>query len=292
MLRIPSLVLTVGLAIASAEASVPATVCSERPPAGLGLGYYAYDTADLSPVDGTTDIDRFSVDAGLPGGERLAFGFSYRGTHLNEAGADLQTNGYLHTFMAALDLHSGGEHASWRFSLAPVLSGSSNVVKDRDEWETDAWQLLAALVMSRRVNERLALRYGACADHAFGAYRVYPLVALDWEIGPRWTASIGYPRMHAAFALTDGLQMRLGIAPVGNAWLVKDRALENQSMLTYESWSLDWELRWSARPDWQFAAGLGYEFDSSYEATLADGRRGRLDSGSVLRVGLRLLWAW
>lgn len=258
----------------------------------LSLGYYNYQSANVVPARGTTDVDRFSIDLGYWSAGRLALGAAYRGTHLNETGIDLQTNGYLHTFLLPVHARFGSSAAGWRVSVAPALSGSSNVVKDPGEWETEAWQLLAAIVGNRKVNHQVTVRYGVCADHVFGDYRVYPLVRFDWQFSKRWSAGIGFPRSLLAYRISEHFEARIAIAPAGNSWLVKDRTLEDQSVLSYEAWSVDWALRWMPSAEWRLALALGYEFESDYEATLASGQRLALGAEPTMRLALRAAWRW
>lgn len=279
-------------AFRAAAAAVPASLCGDGSLPGLSLGYYAYDSAEVQPTAGTTEVDRYSVDLVFRAGNYFSYGAAYRGTHLNESGIDLQTNGYLHTFLLPLQAKFGSSHSGWRFSVAPVLSGSSNVVKDPDEWAADAWQLLAAIVGDRALTPAVKLRYGICADHVFGDYRVYPTVGVDWEISERWKVQIGFPQMLMTYSWSDSLATLVSLAPAGNSWLVKDRSLENQSQLEYEAWSVDWQVRWTISGKWRLAVSLGREFDSAYEATLNSGQRLSLDAEPTLRLGLQVSRLW
>ena len=75
-------------------------------------------------------------------------------------------NGHLHTFFLPLHRLTENDRDSFRFSIAPALSASSNVFDNR-KITNDALQILAALVWGRRLSDQTSLRYGICGDHRF-----------------------------------------------------------------------------------------------------------------------------
>src|SRR5690606_38546479 len=141
-------------------------------------------TLDVAPAATTRPETRdfelhFARDAG-----RFAWGIAHRYAILHFSGADLQTNGHLHTSFAPL--HWTVPERNLRVSAAPALSASSNVVGHPREWQGDTLQLFAAVVATARVSETLAFRYGLCADHRFGDYAVYPTLGAVRRFGTHW----------------------------------------------------------------------------------------------------------
>lgn len=217
-------------------------------------------------------------------------GGGHRSEILNPEGLQLQTNGYLHTFYFATHWLNQSDKTSFRFSIAPALSASSNVSGDLDEVTADAFQLLAAAVWQRQISDHLGLRYGLCGDHRFGEYLVYPVISVNWQPHPDWTIEFGLPASQISYRVTDDLVSSLRIAPNGNEWYVKDRSLANHSQLVHEAYVVNWELNWRAHKNFMLTAGVGREFHSRYELTLLDETRVRRASDPATRIGVALAW--
>ena len=273
------------------NASTTAEVCQEPgSESRLSIAYYDHEQSRLGPSGGTSDLENFSTDLLYNTTNNWAYGFGHRTTVLNVEGLDLQTNGYLHTFFIPVHKLSQSDNGTFRFSIAPALSGSSNVVKDADEYSADALQLLAALIWERPLNERWALSYGICGDHRFGGYRVYPAVSVSWQPHPRWSVELGFPRSRLTFQVSRSIASVLQIEPNGNKWYVKDKSLQTYSQLLYEVYLLEWALNWRAHEHFELSASIGREFDRHYDLTLLDESVVRLRGDDTTRIGVALAW--
>jgi len=273
------------------NASTSAEVCQEPgPESRLSIAYYDHEKSPLGTSGGTSDLENFSTDFLYNPTNKWAYGFGHRTTILNVEGLDLQTNGYLHTFFFPVHKLSKSDNGTFRFSIAPALSGSSNVVKDPDEYSTDALQLLAALIWERPLNERWAFSYGICGDHRFGDYRVYPAVSASWQPHPSWDVEFGFPRSRLTFQISRSLASVLQIEPNGNKWYVKDKSLQTYSQLLYEAYLLEWAFNWRAHEHFILSASIGREFDRHYELTLLDEGVVRLPGDVSTRIGVELAW--
>jgi hypothetical protein len=274
-------------------ASTSAEICHDPgPESHLSIAYYGHDKSPLGTSGGTSDLENFSTDLLYNTTNKWAYGFGHRTTILNVDGLDLQTNGYLHTFFFPVHRHSNSDNGSFRFSIAPALSGSSNVVKDPGEYSADALQLLAALVWERPLNERWAFSYGICGDHRFGNYRVYPTVGATWQPHPSWSVEFGFPRSRLSFQVSRSLALVLRIEPNGNEWYVKDKSLQTYSQLLYEANLLEWALNWRAHEHFMVSASIGREFDRHYELALLDEGVVRLPGDDTTRIGVALAWVF
>ena len=136
------------------NASTSAAVCqAPDSESHLSVAYYEHEKTPLGTSGGSSKLENFSTELLYHTGSDWAYGFGHRTTVFNVDGLDLQTNGYLHTFFFPIHRLSKSDDRSFRFSIAPALSGSSNVVKSPDEYSADALQLLAALIWARPLDE-------------------------------------------------------------------------------------------------------------------------------------------
>lgn len=278
--------------------------------AGLLWGFFACAAARASPSVceapefrsfGAVELvehDRSAL-AGIPASSRLetrdfALGFAHRSgrfawgiTHryaiFDFAGIEPQTNGHVHTTTLPLHWRSSGNRL--RFSAAPALSASSNVMGHPQEWQSETLQLLAALVVTSRISDTLDFRWGICGDHRFGEYAIYPTAALLWSPG-RWRVELGFPRFELAFEPGNALRFALSIAPDGNEWHVKDRGLVAGSQLVYEGVAVEWRTEWRVTRRVALSLSLGRQLENRYELALAGGTRLATSGDAVSRVGL------
>jgi hypothetical protein len=272
-------------------ASTGAEVCQAlKPESRLSIAYYDHEKTALGAGGATSEPENFSTDLLYNTRGDWSFGFGHRTTVLNVDGLDLQTNGYLHTFFLPVHRVSESDDKTFRFSVAPALSGSSNVTKDPDEYSADALQLLAALVWEGPLRDRWALSYGICGDHRFGDYQIYPAVSATWQLNPDWSLEFGFPRSQLSFQVSDTFATVLRIEPIGNEWYVKDDSLQKDSQLLYEAYILEWAFRWRAHRHFMVSASVGREFDRRYELTLLDDSIVGLTGDASTRIGLGLAW--
>jgi hypothetical protein len=222
--------------------------------------------------------------------DSLAIGVGHRYTILNARSIEPQTNGHLHTVFFPLHRYVQSNHGNIRFSVAPALSASSNVFPDPGEYNSDTLQLLAAVVWSKPLSERTEIRYGICGDHRFGRYAIYPLVSVDWQPHADWRIQLGFPNTQVTYQVSKSLSSSLRIAPDGNEWHVRDRSLERQSQLIYESFLLEWAFNWEAHDHFVVTASVGRQFRNRFEITLMNDSRVRLHGDPVARVGAALEW--
>lgn len=275
------------------DAATSAEICHDPgSESRLAIAYYDHEQSRLGTSGGTSDLENFSTDLLYNTTSRWAYGFGHRTTVLNVEGLDLQTNGYLHTLFFPVHKLSKSDDGTFRFSIAPALSGSSNVIKDPGEYSADALQLLAALIWERPLNERWSFSFGICGDHRFGDYQVYPVVGASWQPHPSWNLEIGFPRSQLAIQVSNSVAAVIRIEPNGNEWYVKDNSLQKDSQLLYEAYVLEWELTWRTREHLMLSASIGREFDRHYDLTLLDESVVRLPADAATRIGVAFAWIW
>jgi hypothetical protein len=256
----------------------------------LSIAYYNHDESAMKRSVGETNQENYNFDLQFKLNENWTFGVGHRYVILNVDPIELQTNGHLHTFFLPLHRQSYSDGQSFRFSIAPALSASSNVMKDPGEYNADALQFLAALVWSRKLSERATFRYGICGDHRFGNYEVYPLVSVDWQPHADWVIELGFPATRLTYQVSRNITSALRIAPDGNEWFVKNKSLEKQSRVVYEASLVEWAFTWQAQKRIAITASVGRQFHNRYAVTLRDESQVQLSSDSVTRIGAALEW--
>jgi hypothetical protein len=277
------------LCFSNGEASVD--ICGQPTvDSHVSMAYFNHDRSSVDRGNGTTDQENFHFDLQFELNDKLSVGAAHQYTILNVDAIEPQTNGHLHTIYLPLHRQIRSDRGSFRLSIAPALSASSNVVKDPGEYNGDALQLLAAVVWSRQSSERLSFRYGICSDHRFGRYAVYPSIGIDWQLHPDWTIDLGFPSSRLTYQVSNNLDSVLGIAPDGNEWHVMDSELQRQSRFVYESLLLEWVVNWKTQEHLVVTFGVGRQFHNRYEMTLIDDSRVHVRGDPVTRVGLALAW--
>ncbi len=274
-----------------ANGSTSVDICPE-PVAGshLAIAYYDQENSSFERGRGATDRVNYSTDFLFAVNKKWNLGFGHRSTILNVDDQELQTNGYLHTFFLSAHRLRQTDTKSFRFSIAPALSASSNVTSDPKEVTADALQLLVAFVWDKQISDRLGLRYGICGDHRLGEYQVYPVLSVNWQPHPDWLIELGFPTSTLSFEVTESLSSSLRIAPNGNEWYVKDKSLDKHSQLVYEAYALEWAVNWRAHEHFMLTASISRDYGSQYEMTLRNENRVRLSNDPVARVGVALAW--
>lgn len=274
-----------------ANGSTSVDICQEPvAESHLAIAYYDQENSSFERGRGATDRVNYSTDFLLAVSEQWNLGFGHRSTILNVDDPELQTNGYLHTFFFPVHRTRHSDSKSFRISIAPALSGSSNVTKDPNEYTNHAFQLLAAIVWSRQVSDQLGLSYGICGDYRLGGYQAYPVISFKWQPHPDWTIELGFPTSKLSYEVTKRFNFSLSVSPDGNEWYVKNKSLEKSSKLVYEAYVLELAFTWRLRQRFMFTTNIGRVFDGRYDMTLLDNSRVRLSSDSATRIGVALAW--
>lgn len=256
----------------------------------IAVGYYDYDESGLAGTAEQVRRNNHNIDLHYQHGDTWSFGAGHRYVILDTDPLELQTNGHLHTVFFPVHRLSHSGDNGFRFSIAPTLSASSNVMKDPGEYSADTFQLLAALIWTRELSGRTDLRYGVCGDHRFGEYEIYPSVSIAWRPHPALMIELGFPTTRLSYQATPSVDLSLRVAPDGNEWHVKNKGLEKQSQLVYEAALVEWTLSWHPVDDFALTLAVGRAFDNAYDVTLLDDRRVELAGDAVMRVGATLEW--
>lgn len=277
------------LCLSNSLASVD--VCQQPPDySHVSVAYYNHGKSAFATGIGQTNQENHNFDLLLKLNETWAFGLGHRYDILGVDPIELQTNGHLHTVFFPLHKQNESDSKSFRFSIAPALSASSNIMKDPGEYNADAFRVLAALVWSRNLSDRVTIRYGVCGDNRFGSYEIYPSIGIGWRLHSDWTIDLGFPTTRLTYQGSRNINSSLRITPNGNEWHVKNKSMEKQSQLVYEALLLEWAFNWQAYEHFTITASIGRQFHNRYDLTLLDDSQTRLSSDSVTRIGAGLAW--
>ena len=256
----------------------------------LSFAYYRHDTSVFAGDAGQIDRENRNVDLQYKMSEAWSFGIGHRYVILDMDPIDLQTNGHLHTLFFPIHRQSGSDRKGFRFSVAPSLSASSNVLKDPGEYSADTFQFLVALVWSRELSDRVELRYGVCGDHSFGSYKIYPSITIDWRPRTDLLIEMGFPTTRLTYRALPDTSLSLRIAPYGNEWHIKSKDMEKQSQLVFEASLVECAITWHAHKRLAITASVGRILHGQYDVTLLDDSRVRFSYDAVTRVGAALEW--
>ncbi len=282
--------LCVGLVCAMS--SLAAVDVCDRPvdSSHVSLGVSASDEAGLDDNLGTVEQENYTLDSLYRLGNAWSLGVGYRYKILRFDSIEPQTNGHLHTLFFPAHRQSQSEGKHFRFSIAPSLSASSNVMKDPGQYDFDAVQLLAAVVWGRQLSNQMDLQYGICGDHRFGGYKIYPMVSLDWQPHVDWTIDLGFPTAALRYQPNERFDSALQLTPSGNEWYVKDASLQYQSQFIYESYLLELSLNWQLLRRLTLTASVARQVRNRYEMTLLDGSRVRIRGDDSTVIGAAAAW--
>ena len=256
----------------------------------LSLAYYSYDESAVAGDIGHINQQNHHFDLLYQLHESWVFGVGHRYVILGIDPIELQTNGHLHTLFFPLHKQTESGNRSFRFSIAPALSASSNVMKDAGEYSSDSFRLLAAFIWSRKLSERATLRFGACGDSRFGDYRIYPSIGIDWRPRSDVTIKLGFPSTRLTYQAQPNIGFSVRIAPDGNEWHVKSKDLQKESQLVFEAFLLEGTVNWHAGKQLTITASIGRQFHNRHDAMLIDESSARLYGESVTRLGAALEW--
>ena len=144
----------------------------------LSVAYSSHAESSFTGDVGQADQRNHNIDLLFRPSESWAFGAGHHYDILGIEQLEPQSNGHVHTVFFPLHRISKSGNNGFRFSLAPALAASSNVVKDPGAYSADAFQLLGALVWTRNLSNRTTLRFGVCGDHRFGGFALYPSISV------------------------------------------------------------------------------------------------------------------
>ncbi len=210
----------------------------------------------------------------------IDFNFQYTIVDVENAITPM-TNGHLHSWDFPVNWQRKSSAYSLDYYLAPVISVSSNVLKNPDLLDRQALQLWAGVFYKKDFNRKSAWLLGLRSDHRFGPYRVYPVAGVCWQPDENWQLQLALPDFSIRRIFTHGISIKLYAEPDGNKWHVFSKDTTRNSDFFYNAIvtgvSLEWQinptlwLEFSAikhsRQDFSFVLDDGTQFDTSADSS-------------------------
>jgi len=107
---------------------------------------------------------------------------------------------------------------SW--SVSTSVSTGSHVAGKK--LLSNGWGTAASIMGLYKWNPEVTLAIGAAYDSLSHDYRFVPLIGVDWQINPKWSAAIGFPSTAVTYAMTDNLTMALEASGSGGTFHVQE----------------------------------------------------------------------
>ena len=215
----------------------------------------------------------------------MAIDFNFQYTIVDIDGSITpMTNGHLHSWDFPVSWQRKGSAYTLDYYLAPVISVSSNGLKNPDLLDRQALQLWAGVFYKKDFNQKSAWLLGLRSDHRFGPYRVYPVAGVCWQPNANWQLQLALPDISIRRYFSKGINIRLYAEPDGNKWHVFSKDTTRNSDFFYNAIVTGLSL------EWRINSTLSLEFSAvkhsrqRFDFVLDDGTQ--LDTSANSSTGL------
>ena len=200
------------------------------------------------------------------------------------------TNGHLHSWDFPVSWHRKGADYKLDYYLAPVLSVSSNAMKNPDLLDREALQLWTGMVYKKDLNQQSAWLLGFRSDHRFGPYRVYPVAGVCWQPDTNWQLQLALPDFSIRRFFSNGINIKLFAEPDGNKWHVFSKDETSSSDFIYNAivtgLSIEWRINSTVRLELNAIKHSRREFNFSLEDGTPVETGARPSTGLTLSAGV------
>jgi hypothetical protein len=179
------------------------------------------------------------------------------------------TNGHLHSISLPVSHWRSDDTSAVSFHLVPVLSVSSNVLKDPGLIDQDALQLWTGLIYSHTAGRDNAWFVGFRSDHRFGPYRAYPVAGYCWRPTARVQLQLAVPDFKIRYH-DSNISISLSLAPEGNRWHVYNRDKTQSSDFFYSATVATISIAWSLNNSFSFELGISHQANREFSFVTAD----------------------
>ena len=157
------------------------------------------------------------------------------------------TNGHLHTWDFPVSWHRKTTDHRLDYYLAPVISVSSNVLKNPELLDREGMQLWTGMIYKKNMSQESAWLLGFRSDHRFGPYRVYPVAGVCWQPDANWQLQLALPDFSIRRFFSNGINIKLFAEPNGNKWHVFSDDKTKNSDFIYNAivtgLSIEWKFK-------------------------------------------------
>ena len=194
------------------------------------------------------------------------------------------TNGHLHSWDFPVSWYRKGADYALTYYLAPVVSVSSNALKNPDLLDTDALQLWAGAVYKKELDPESAWLLGLRSDHRFGPYRVYPVAGFCWQPNGNWQLQLALPDFSISHFFSNGINIKLFAEPDGNKWHVFNKDTTSSSDFIYNAVVTGLSIEWQINPTVSLEFIAVKNSEQEYSFALDDGTQ--VDTGAQSSTGV------
>ena len=184
-------------------------------------------TLQSAPLDTGTEVvlSRRELRTGMITGSEydhsmaIDFNFQYTIASFDDSISPM-TNGHLHSWDFPVSWRSKGTGYTLDYYLAPVISVSSNGLKNPDLLDREAIQLWTGIIYNKHLNHETTWLLGFRSDYRFGPYRLYPVAGFCWQPNADWQLQLALPDFSISRFFSNGINIKLFASPDGNKWHV------------------------------------------------------------------------
>ena len=225
--------------------------------------------------------------------QSVAIGFNFQYTIVDfDDSITPMTNGHLHNWNFPVSTHRKGSDHTLDYYLTPVISVSSNGLKNPELLDHEALQLWAGAVYRKDLGKESDWLVGFRADHRFGDYRVYPVAGICWQPNQDWYLQLALPDFSISRYFSSGIKIKLFAGPEGNRWHVFSADTTNSSDFTYSTIISGISVEWQLNPTMSLALDAIQHSAREFSFALDDGTpvETRAQSSTGFSVSLNLLF--
>ena len=244
-------------------------------PSHISLSYEKLQSAALD--DGTeVNFSQRDLATGLIVSQKqnrsaaVDFNFQYTIVDFDDSITPM-TNGHLHSWDFPVSFNRKGRDHTIEYYLAPVISVSSNGLKNPDLINSESLQLWAGAIYIKDMNKESAWLLGLRSDHRFGPYRVYPVAGVCWQPNKDWQLQLALPDFSIRRYFSNGINIRLFAEPDGNKWHVFSADTVNSSDFVYNAIVSGVSIEWQINPTLSFTFDAIQHSSREFSFALDDG---------------------
>ena len=237
----------------------------------IGVGHGRLEKAPLDTGTGavvaiTTNEVNFSWPVSSEVDHSLALGFDMLYTIIDFELITPMTNGHLHTWSLPVTGSYKKNTAEIFYNVTPVVSVSSNALKNPQLIENKSLQLNTQLIYKKNLNPEYAWIIGFMSDHRLGDYRLYPVAGVCWQPEKDWALQLSLPDFSIRKTFSNGINLTFYAAPQGNQWHVFSKDRQRDSDLRYNAIVTGITAQWSITPT--VSLSLDFEKQSRREFSI------------------------
>ena len=175
----------------------------------------------------------------------IDFNFQYTIASFDDSISPM-ANGHLHSWNFPVSWRSKGTDYTLDYYLAPVISVSSNVLKNPDLLDREGMQLWTGMVYKKELGQESSWLLGFRSDHRFGPYRFYPVAGFCWQPNANWQLQLALPDFSIRRLFSNGINIKLFTGPDGSKWHVFSKDTTRNSDFIYNAivtgLSIEWRI--------------------------------------------------